>query len=317
MSDRMKKVVFMGTPDFTVPVLEKLITSEYDVVLVVTQPDRPKGRKKRRTPPPVKIAAERAGIPVFQPEKLSETYEQIVELQPDLIVTAAYGQLLPDAVLDSPKYGCINVHASLLPELRGGAPIHHAILEGKKETGITIMFMVKKLDAGDILSQATIQIEDDDHVGTLHDKLSDVGAHLLMDTMPKLFAGEMTPEKQDEQKATYAPNIKRSQEKIDWTEDNTTVYNHIRGLHPWPVAYTTYEGQSLKIWWGTADMKYYDGEPGEIVDIIEKESCIVLCGNNRGIHITEIQPAGKRRMTVAQYLLGDPDRLKLGMVLGE
>src|SRR5690625_3229824 len=178
MSDRMKKVVFMGTPDFAVPVLEKLITSEYDVVLVVTQPDRPKGRKKRRTPPPVKIAAERAGIPVFQPEKLSETYEQIVELQPDLIVTAAYGQLLPDAVLDSPKYGCINVHASLLPELRGGAPIHYAILEGKKETGITIMFMVKKLDAGDILSQATIRIEDDDHVGTLHDKLADVGAQI-------------------------------------------------------------------------------------------------------------------------------------------
>jgi len=317
MSDIVKKVVFMGTPDFAVPILEKLITSEYDVVLVVTQPDRPKGRKKKLTPPPVKIAAERADIPLFQPEKLSREYEQIVELQPDLIVTAAYGQLLPGAVLDSPKYGCINVHASLLPELRGGAPIHYAILEGKKETGITIMYMVKKLDAGDILSQTTIRIEDDDHVGTLHDKLADVGAHLLMDTMPKLFAGEITPEKQDEQKATYAPNIKRSQEKIDWTEDNITVYNHIRGLHPWPVAYTTYDGQPLKIWWGTADKKYYEGKPGEIVDIIEKDACIVLCGNNRGVRITEIQPAGKRRMTVAQYLLGDPDRLKRGMILGE
>ena len=222
----------MGTPDFSVPVLQNLVESEYEVVLVVTQPDRPKGRKKKLTPPPVKEEAIKHDIPVFQPEKLVNEYEEIIAYNPDLIITAAYGQLLPNELLSSPKHGSINVHASLLPELRGGAPIHYAILQGKKETGITIMYMVEKLDAGDILTQQKVIIEERDDVGSLHDKLSTVGAELLLSTLPKLFSGEITPIEQDESKATFASNIRREQEKVDWTKSNVEVYNQIRGLRP-------------------------------------------------------------------------------------
>ena len=228
----MKKIVFMGTPDFSVPILQNLIQSEYEVVLVVTQPDRPKGRKKTLTAPPIKVEAEKQQIPVFQPEKLTDAYEEIIAYEPDLIVTAAYGQLLPNALLEAPKYGCINVHASLLPELRGGAPIHYAIMQGKKETGITIMYMAEKLDAGDILTQVKVSIDEKDHVGTLHDKLSQAGAQLLIKTLPQLFANQINPVAQDDQQATFAANIKRAQERIDWYQSNEEIYNHIRGLHP-------------------------------------------------------------------------------------
>ncbi|MBP2077594.1 methionyl-tRNA formyltransferase [Oceanobacillus polygoni] len=314
----MKRIVFMGTPDFSVPVLRTLIESEYEVVLVVTQPDRPKGRKRVITPPPVKVEAEKANIPVFQPEKLKDEYEEILSYEPDLIVTAAYGQLLPNALLENPAYGCINVHASLLPELRGGAPIHYAIMQGKRETGITIMYMVEKLDAGDILTQQVVPIEADDHVGTMHDKLSQTGAVLLMETLPKLFLNELQPEKQDDTKATFASNIKREQEKIDWNKDNTDIYNQIRGMHPWPVAFTTYEGNVMKIWWGKPVDTLYEGKtPGEIVEKVDTKSFIVVCGNQKGIKVTEIQPAGKKRMLVKDYLQGSEERIKIGTVLGE
>lgn len=313
----MKRIVFMGTPDFAVPILQQLIQSDYEVVLVVTQPDRPKGRKRVITPPPVKVEAEKHNIRVFQPNKLSEDFQPIIDCKPDLIVTAAYGQLLPKELLKSPVYGCINVHASLLPQLRGGAPIHYAILEGKKETGITIMYMAEKLDAGDILTQEKVTIETDDHVGSLHDKLSEVGAKLLMSTLPKLFSRELTPIQQDEERATYAPNIHREQEKIDWTKSHLDVYNHIRGLHPWPVAFTTYKGKNMKIWWGIPVDKQYEGVPGEIVEKIDESSFVAVCGNQKGINITEIQPAGKRRMSVKDYLLGSSDRIEIGAVLGE
>lgn len=307
----------MGTPDFSVPVLESLAKSDYEVVLVVTQPDRPKGRKRIITPSPVKQKAVELGLPVFQPERLRDNFEEILQVKPDLIVTAAYGQLLPTDLLEAPPFGCINVHASLLPELRGGAPIHHAIIQGKKETGITIMYMVEKLDAGDILTKVNVPIEAEDHVGTLHDKLSVAGASLLMETLPKLFNEELTPIKQDEEKATFAANIKREDEWIDWSKDNTDIYNQIRGLHPWPVAYTTYLGKTLKIWWGELDNSEYDGKPGEIVKKNEQDDFVVLCGNKRGIRITEIQPAGKKRMSVKDYLQGSSDRIKVGVILGE
>ncbi|MBR3119444.1 methionyl-tRNA formyltransferase [Oceanobacillus profundus] len=314
----MKRIVFMGTPDFSVPVLQTLINSEYEVVLAVTQPDRPKGRKRVITPPPVKVEAEKANIPVFQPEKLKDEYEEILSYNPDLIVTAAYGQLLPNELLENPPYGCINVHASLLPELRGGAPIHYAIMEGKKETGITIMYMVEKLDAGDILTQRAVPIERDDHVGSMHDKLSQTGASLLMETLPKLFLNELQPKKQDNSKATFASNIKREQEKIDWNQDNIAIYNQIRGMHPWPVAFTTYEGNVMKIWWGNPVETLYDGRtPGEIVEKIGTEGFVVVCGNQKGINVTEIQPAGKKRMFVKDYLQASEDRIKIGTVLGE
>ena len=307
----------MGTPDFSVPILNKLVHSEYEVVLVVTQPDRPKGRKKVITPPPVKIEAETHGIPVFQPEKIRHEYQEILNYNPDIIVTAAYGQILPNELLEGPSYGCINVHASLLPELRGGAPIHYAIMEGKNETGITIMYMVEKLDAGDILTQESIPIEKNDHVGSMHDKLSEVGAQLLMETLPKLFNGEIVPIKQDDSKATFASNIKREQERIDWNKSNIEIYNQIRGLHPWPVAFTTYQNQNMKIWWGEPIDVEYNGEPGEIITIDHNEAFTVVCGDNKGIRITEIQPAGKKRMTVKDYLQGSSERIKVGTKMGE
>lgn len=313
----MKKIVFMGTPDFSVPILRSLVQEGYDVALVVTQPDRPKGRKKVMTPPPVKKEAIEQGIQVFQPEKLSDNYQKIVDLQPDVIITAAYGQLLPTPLLTAPPFGCINVHASLLPELRGGAPIHHAILQGKTETGITIMYMVEKLDAGDILTQLKVAIEHKDNVGTMHDKLAEAGATLLLNTLPELFRNDIRPVEQDHEKSTFASNIKRDQEKIDWQRDNNEIYNQIRGLNPWPVAFTTYQGKTLKIWNADLDTNEYHGEPGEIVEIINDESTLVVCGNGKGLKITEIQPAGKKRMTVKDFLRGSPDGLKIGTVLGD
>lgn len=309
----------MGTPDFSVPILQTLIDSPYNVCLVVTQPDRPKGRKGILTAPPVKEAAVKHHLPVFQPEKLPQQYEHIFDYEPDLIVTAAYGQLLPKALLDYPKYGCINVHASLLPELRGGAPIHYAILQGKKETGITIMNMVEQLDAGAILAQEKVIIDERDTVGTLHDKLSQVGSDLLIKTLPKLFASEIIPQEQDHDEATYAPNITREQEEIDWSKGHVDIYNQIRGLNPWPVAYTTHRDQIVKCWWGELDHATYENsKPGEVVNMIEEEAIIVACGDKKGIRLTDIQPSGRRKMRVADYLRGgSADRIQLGDILGE
>lgn len=313
----MKRLVFMGTPDFSVPILETLIQTGYELVLVVTQPDRPKGRKKVITPPPVKETAEKYNIPVLQPEKLKDDYEKILTYEPDIIITAAYGQILPKELLETPEFGCINVHASLLPELRGGAPIHYAILQGKSKTGITLMYMAEKLDAGDIIAQQTVPITAVENAGTLHDKLSAAGASLLTDTLPKLFAREITPVSQDERQATFASNIKRDQERIDWQNPNDMIYNHIRGLHPWPVAFTTYDGKVMKIWWGEMDDHTYQGTPGEIVEVIDHQAFVVVCGDHKGIRVTEIQPAGKKRMAVKEYLQGSPDRIQTGIVMGD
>lgn len=314
----MTKVIFMGTPDFAVPILKRLMRDGYDVAAVVTQPDRPVGRKKILTPPPVKKEAERWNIPVYQPEKISEAREtnQILELSPDLIVTAAFGQLLPKKILDAPRYGCINVHASLLPELRGGAPIHHAILRGFTKTGITIMYMVEKLDAGDIISQVEVPITEQDDVGSLHEKLSAAGADLLSATLPKLLAGEIKPRQQEEEKATYALNITRKEEKIDWSVPGEEIYNQIRGLCPWPVAYTTYESEILKIWKAEKRHLAEKQKPGMIVKV-EKDGFIVATGNDTGIKIMELQPAGKKKMSSFQYLKGAGASIKPGIALGE
>ncbi|CUA80160.1 methionyl-tRNA formyltransferase [Anoxybacillus suryakundensis] len=308
-------IVFMGTPDFAVPILEQLIKDGYNVVGVVTQPDKPKGRKQQLTPPPVKVTAESYGIPVLQPTKIreKEQYEEVIALQPDLIVTAAFGQILPKPLLEAPTYGCINVHASLLPELRGGAPIHYAILQGKKKTGITIMYMVEKLDAGDILTQVEVPINERDTVGTLHDKLSEAGAKLLSETLPKLFRGDITPIKQDDEHATFAYNIKPEQERIDWTKTGEDIYNHIRGMNPWPVAYTTYGDERWKIWWGEKVQSSSQAKPGTIV-AVEQDGIIVATGNETAIKITELQPAGKRKMSATDFLRGTT--ISIGTVLG-
>lgn len=311
----MKNIAFMGTPDFAVPVLESLIEEGYKIALVITQPDRPKGRKRTLTASPVKEAAQKHNIEVFQPENLRESYQDIFDHEIDLIITAAYGQLLPNELLEYPKFGSINVHASLLPELRGGAPIHYSILQGKKETGITIIYMVEKLDAGNIISQRKIPIEEIDHVGTLHDKLSKIGANLLSETLPGIFAKTNKSIKQDESFATFAPNISRELERLDWEESNETVYNHVRGLHPWPVAYTTYKEERMKIWWASPDNQIYKSAvPGEIIKK-DETSFTVVCGNQKAIQITEIQPAGKRKMSVEEFLRGADDSIETGAIM--
>ncbi|MCM3029037.1 MULTISPECIES: methionyl-tRNA formyltransferase [unclassified Niallia] len=313
----MTKIVFMGTPDFSVPVLQRIIGDGYEVIAVVTQPDRPVGRKKVLTPPPVKVEALKHGIPVYQPEKIrqSEELAQIIALNPDLIVTAAFGQILPKELLDAPKLGCINVHASLLPELRGGAPIHYSIIQGKEKTGITIMYMAEKLDAGDILTVAEVPIEEEDTVGTLHDKLSETGSELLSSTLPKLIAGELTPIPQDDEKATFAPNIKRSDERIDWSSSGEQIYNKIRGMNPWPVAFTEYESKPMKIWGAKKIARQTDALPGTIVSI-EEDGLIVATGSGSFIKITELQPAGKKKMTADVFLRGAGAKLAVKEILG-
>ncbi|WP_338469868.1 methionyl-tRNA formyltransferase [Niallia sp. XMNu-256] len=314
----MTKVIFMGTPDFSVPILRQLIEDGYDCIGVVTQPDRPVGRKRVLTPPPVKVEAEKHGIPVFQPEKIrqSEELQTILDLNADLIVTAAFGQILPKELLDAPRFGCINVHASLLPELRGGAPIHYAIIQGKEKTGITIMYMVEKLDAGDILTKVEVPILEDDNVGTMHDKLSQAGAKLLSNTIPALLNKELTPKKQDEALATFAYNIKRDQEKIDWTSPGETIYNHIRGLNPWPVAYTVLQGTVIKVWQASKVPTSKQAAPGTIISI-EEDGFIIATGNETGIKMIELQPAGKKRMSAGQFLRGAGSQLTTGIILGD
>lgn len=314
----MTRIIFMGTPDFSVPVLQRILEDGYDVIAVVTQPDRPVGRKRVLTPPPVKVEAIKHGIPVYQPEKIKarEELDQILALNPDLIITAAFGQILPKELLDAPKHGCINVHASLLPELRGGAPIHYSIIQGKEKTGITIMYMAEKLDAGDILTQVEVPITETDTVGTLHDKLSIAGAKLLSETLPALLEGNIQPIKQNDDEATFAPNIKREQERIDWTKTGSEIYNLIRGLNPWPVAYTTVTGSVWKIW-GAEKIKGSSNDvPGTIIKI-ESDGIIVATGDDIAIKITELQPSGKKKMNSSQFLLGAGSLISEGSRLGE
>lgn len=308
----MTKVVFMGTPAFSVPILQMLYEEGYEIVAVVTQPDRPVGRKKILTPPPVKEEALRLGLRVLQPEKLkgSEQLQEIIQLKPDIIITCAFGQILPKELLDAPPLGSINVHASLLPKYRGGAPIHQAIIDGETKTGVTIMYMAEKLDAGDIISQREIPIEKTDHTGLLFDKLSIVGRDLLKDTLPSILNGTNKRIKQNDEEATFAHNISREQERIDWTKSSEQIYNQIRGLHPWPVAFTTLNNENVKIWWAEIGSSNLKGKPGEVVQI-EKERFEIATGDGT-IAVLEIQPAGKKRMTAKEYLSGTGSKLTIG-----
>ena len=309
----MTSIVFMGTPDFSAPILRMLYEEGYDIKAVVTQPDRPVGRKRVLTPPPVKAEAMALGLPVIQPEKLrgSEELQQILDLKPDIVVTAAFGQILPKELLDAPPLGCINVHASLLPKYRGGAPIHQAIIDGEKETGVTIMYMAVKLDAGDIISQKAIAIGEQDHTGSMFDKLSVVGRELLKETLPSIINGSNARTVQDESQVTFASNISREQERIDWTKDASTLYNQVRGLHPWPVAYTTFEEGNFKIWWAQVGETKHNVTPGTVV-AIEKEYFEIATGNGESLAIYDLQPAGKKRMTAEEYLRGTGSKLQIG-----
>lgn len=294
----------MGTPAFSAPILRMLAEEGYDIVSVVTQPDRPVGRKKVLTATPVKEEALRLGLPVYQPEKLKnpEELQHVLDLSPDLIITAAFGQILPSEVLQAPKLGAINVHASLLPEYRGGAPIHQAIIDGKEETGVTIMYMVDRLDAGDIISQKAIPIKREDHTGSMFEKLSVVGMELLKETLPSIIEGTNPRTPQDEERVTYARNISREQERIDWSKSAEAIYNQVRGLHPWPVAFTTFNDQNMKIWWTEPAASLKSGRPGEVLELTD-DAILVQTGEGV-LAITDLQPAGKKRMSAADYLKG-------------
>lgn len=318
----MTKIIFMGTPAFSVPILKSL-AAHYDCVAVVTQPDRPVGRKRILTPPPVKVAATELGIPVYQPEKLrnSEELQALIHLKADLLITAAYGQILPNELLEAPRYGAINVHASLLPKYRGGAPVHYALLKGEKETGVTIMYMEEALDAGDMIVSKAIPITDADNTGTLFEKLSILGAELLMKILPDFLAGNMKAIPQDPSKVTFARNITREQEKIDWSKPGREIFNQIRGLSPWPVAYTTLEGKTIKLWEAkleeiTDDAHKIGAIPGEAV-LVEKNRLGILAGDDTIILPTIIQPAGKPKMTIQSYMAGAKASLKNKARFGE
>lgn len=300
----MTRIVFMGTPAFSVPILRMLVEEGYDVISVVTQPDRPVGRKKVLTPTPVKEEALRLGLPVYQPQKLKnpEELQSVLDLNADLVVTAAFGQILPSEILETPKLGAINVHASLLPAYRGGAPIHQAIIDGQKETGVTIMYMVDRLDAGDIISQTTVPIEKEDHTGSMFDKLSTAGMELLKETLPSIINGTNERIPQDESQVTFARNISREQERLDWNRSAEDLYNQVRGLHPWPVAYTSFKNGNMKIWWSEAVEGSATGRPGEVIRLTD-DAIHVQTGNGI-LAITELQPAGKKRMTAKEYLTG-------------
>ncbi|NDI33469.1 methionyl-tRNA formyltransferase [Chengkuizengella sediminis] len=315
------RIVFMGTPDFAVPSLQLLLEEQLNVVGVVTQPDRPKGRKRILTPTPVKVEALNHNIPVFQPEKMKnpDAIKQLKQLQPDLIITAAFGQILPKAVLEVPRLGCINVHASLLPKYRGGAPIHHAIKSGEAKTGVTIMYMAEGLDTGDMISRVEVPILDQDNTGTMFEKLSIAGAELLKTTLPKLVEGNIQPEVQNHEEATFASNIKREDELIDWGKSSKEIFNHIRALNPWPGSYTLWDGKVLKVWESlnpsdNSSKSDYDKEtlPGTVVQMTSN-GIEVITGDGT-IWLTQIQPAGKKRMDVGQFSKGSmiPEGTLLG-----
>jgi methionyl-tRNA formyltransferase len=316
------KLIFMGTPDFAVPILQMLLEQGYEVMAVVTQPDRPKGRKRILTPSPVKEEALKHNIRVLQPEKLRspDAVAEIVAMRPDLIVTAAYGQILPKSILELPVHGCLNVHGSLLPHYRGGAPIQRAIMNGEDVTGVTLMYMAAGLDTGDMISKVEVPITEEDNAGTMFIKLSQAGKELLCTTLPELIAGHVSAVPQDHTIATLAPNISREDEQIRWERPAADLFNQIRGLSPWPGAFTTWNGENFKVWASRkqpvksvrTESKSASDIPGTVLQIAE-DGIEVLTGEGT-LWLTEVQPAGKKAMDAAQFRLGGT--MSPGTILG-
>lgn len=294
-------IVYMGTPEFSVGPLRELI-KEYNISLVVTQPDRKVGRKQEIKFSPVKEFALENNIEVFQPEKIRKEYQYILDKKPDLIITCAYGQIIPKEILDYPKYKCINIHASLLPKYRGGAPIHHAIINGDEYTGITIMYMDEAMDSGDILYQEKIKIEENDNVGTMFNKLSDLGSKMIIDFLPKFLNGEITPIKQNVDEVTYAYNISKEDEKIDFNNNSKDIFNKIRGLNPFPVSYTLLDDKRVKLYASRIGSSDKNGEIGEIIHIYEDG--IGIKTKDGEIIITELQFEGKKKTHAKEYING-------------
>ena len=311
----MTKIIFMGTPDFSATVLKGLLESkQYEILAVVTQPDRAVGRKKEIRMTPVKQVAVDHHLAVYQPEKLSrsEELEKIMALSADGIVTAAFGQFLPSRLLDSVSFA-VNVHASLLPKYRGGAPIHYAIINGDKEAGVTIMEMVKEMDAGDMIARRAIPIEETDNVGTMFEKLALVGRDLLLDTLPSYLSGDIKPVPQDKNQVTFSPNISPEEERIDWTKTNRQIFNQIRGMYPWPVAHTLLNGERFKIYEATPVEGA--GQPGEILAIGKKE--LIVAAGEGALSLKTVQPAGKPKMTIVDFLNGLGRQLSVGDFFGQ
>lgn len=296
------KIIYMGTPEFSATVLEGLL-KEHKIRAIVTQPDRPSGREDKITYSPVKEVAIKNAILTLQPEKIKDAVDEILLLDPDLIITCAYGQILPKQLLDYPKLGCINVHASLLPKLRGGAPIHRAIINGYKETGITIMYMDEKMDEGDMISQKSLLIDELDTAESLHDKLSIMGRDLLLETLPSILNGTNQRTKQDASLATYGFVIKREDEKLDFSKTQKDIYNRVRGLNSWPGAYCQFEGKIIKVWECYKTNNYFgDKIDGEITNIY-KDGIGVKVSNGE-IVLKIIQPEGKKKMLATDFANG-------------
>lgn len=312
----MIRIVYMGTPDFAVEPLEAIIKAGYEVAAVVTQPDKQKGRGKEVKMTPVKVCALRHGIPVFQPVKIKEP-EAVAELekyQADLFVVAAFGQLLSEEILNMPEYGCINIHASLLPAYRGAAPIQWAVLNGEKESGVTIMQMDKGLDTGDMLLKRSVELSPKETGDSLHDKLMHLGAELIVEALSKLEKGELVPEKQKDELSSYAKKLTKAMGQIDWSKDAVSLERWIRGLNSWPSAYTFFGGKTLKIWEAqvTEENGAQKAEPGQVVSV-SREGFTVACGQGE-LQILSLQLEGKKRVLTREFLLGY--QVEPGMILG-
>ncbi len=303
-------VIFMGTPDFAVPSLEK-IAEKHNVTAVFTQPDKPVGRKMVMTPPDVKVCAEKLGIPVYQPTKLREcdSCDIIREMNPDVIVVVAYGQILPENILTIPKYGCINVHGSLLPKYRGAAPIQWAVLNGDKKTGVTTMYMEKGLDTGDILLTREYEIDINDTAGDVFDKLSLMGGELILETLEKAEKGELTPVKQDDSKSSYAKMLDKSLCNIDFNKTSKEVHNQVRGLSPWPVASTMLNGKVLKIF--ETRLSDGNGKPGEVICT----NPLTIACKEGSVIVNTVQLQGKKKMDSKSFLQGH--KIEKGTIVGE
>ncbi|WP_124057653.1 methionyl-tRNA formyltransferase [Vaginisenegalia massiliensis] len=301
----MTDIIFMGTPYFAVEILEGLLASDYQVVAVVTQPDRPVGRKRVLTPPPVKVLAQSKGIPVYQPEKLSQSpdLQTLIDLDADMIITAAYGQFVPNSLLTAVDGKAINVHASLLPKYRGGAPIHYAIWQGESETGVSIMYMTDEMDAGDVLAQRSIPIQATDNVQDLFDKLALLGRRLLLDILPRFIENQIVATSQDPEQVSFAPVITREQEEINWQLSAQAVDRHVRAFCPFPSTHTYLNQERVKIWQGHP-VHYRDAQgqlPGTIV-AIKDQTLIVQCGQDSFYAVLEWQESGKKRTLLSDYL---------------
>lgn len=309
------RIVFMGTPDFACPCLEAMVKAGHDVVAVVTQPDRPKGRGGRLSPPPVKVLAERLGLPVLQPRRVKspEAIQALRDLRPDLTVTCAFGQILSQEILNIPRLGSINVHASLLPKYRGAAPIHWAVINGEEKTGITTMWMDAGLDTGDMILCEEIPIGPAESTGEVHDKLSRLGAEVLLNTLGLVARGEAPRLPQNSEEATYAPRLTRDHEMIRWERPSQDIANQIRGLDPWPGAFTHLGTSPLKIWRAVPWQGTASGQPGQVLEVIRGSGFSVATGDGT-ILVTEVQPENSRRMPSAAFLAGRA--LEPGIKLG-